>query len=304
MRKLHFEYWTDISYSLPVTECHYTLKCLPQDTDMQKITDLNISMTPQHDYRRGTDSYGNQMLYGDMYEAHDKFAFHISGVAQTQCAISERAKEDEFVGLYRYPNTLNKAGASIKTYFDSLQVPHRGVDRNVSEGKQEFFIDESIIDEVNNVRSSCEVMSEAVAFTSEVTDYDRAVYMMNALHRDFIYESGATHVGTTAEEAWQLGRGVCQDYAHILIALCHLADIPARYVTGMMMGEGYSHAWVEILSKGYWYGLDPTNGGVATGNYIKIAVGRHANDCMINKGIMKGGGLQTQEIRVVVEEIS
>lgn len=274
MSKLHFDYWTDISYSEVVTECHYTIKCLPQDTDMQKIVELNISMTPDHDYHRSIDSYGNQMLYGDMYEAHDRFGFHVTGVAQTECAISEQAKEDEFVGIYRYPNTLNQAGSGIKAYYERLKVPESGVYTN-SNGA-----------------------------SGEVTDYDRAVYMMNALHRDFTYEPGVTHVGTTAEEAWQLGKGVCQDYAHILIGMCHLAGIPARYVTGMMVGEGYSHAWVEILSKGYWYGLDPTNGGVTTGNYIKIAVGRHAKDCMINKGVMKGGGWQTQEIRVAVEEIT
>ncbi|MBQ8663131.1 MAG: transglutaminase family protein [Eubacterium sp.] len=267
MSKLHFDYWTDISYSEVVNECHYTLKCLPQDTDMQQIKELNIAMTPQHEYHRSVDSYGNQTLYGDIYEAHNRFGFHITGVAHTECAISEQTKEDEFVGIYRYPNTLNKAGSRIKAYFDSLQVP------------------------------ACGTLEEGV------TDYDRAVYMMNALHRDFVYESGVTHVGTTAEEAWQLGKGVCQDYAHILIGMCHLAGIPARYVTGMMVGEGYSHAWVEILSKGYWYGLDPTNGGVTTGNYIKIAVGRHANDCVVNKGIVKGGGWQTQEIRVAVEEM-
>lgn len=261
MSKLHFEYWTDISYSESVTQCHYTLKCLPQDTDMQKITDLEIVISPENDCHRSTDSYGNQIVYGDIYVNHNNFSFHVTGTAETDLAISEKIGENEFVGLYRYPNGLNKAGEGLKLYYVNLQVPEEG------------------------------------------TDYDRAVYMMNALHRDFVYEPGTTHVGTTAEEAWQLGKGVCQDYAHILIALCHLANIPARYVTGMMMGEGYSHAWVEILSKGYWYGLDPTNGGVVTPTYIKIAAGRHANDCVINKGLVTGGGMQTQAIRVVVEEI-
>lgn len=273
MSRLRFQYWTDIAYSLDAVQCNYTLKCIPQDTDMQKIEELKIVMEPPHTPCEGKDAFGNGILYGDLYEPHDRFSFHVEGTVLTECAISEQAKEEEFVGWYRYPNTLNAAGPGLKAYYESLQIPERGVYTN----------------------SSGDV--------GEVTDYDRAIALMNALHRDFIYEPGVTHMGTTAEEAWQLGRGVCQDYAHMLIALCHLAGIPARYVTGMMMGEGYSHAWVEILSKGYWYGLDPTNGGVTTGNYIKIAVGRHANDCTINKGIVRGGGVQTQEIRVVVEEI-
>lgn len=109
---------------------------------------------------------------------------------------------------------------------------------------------------------------------------------------------------TSAEEAWALGKGVCQDYAHILIALCHLSDIPARYVTGMMVGEGHSHAWVEILDHGHWYALDPTNNCIAADTYIKIGHGRTAKDCMINKGIIKGGGSQHQTVTVRVEELS
>ena len=108
---------------------------------------------------------------------------------------------------------------------------------------------------------------------------------------------------TTAEEAFMQRKGVCQDYAHIFIALCHLAKIPARYVAGMMVGEGFSHAWVEILSDGVWYAIDPTHACMANDTYIKISVGRDAEDCMINKGIMKGGGTQLQTVRVLVEEI-
>ena len=284
MKKLHFEYWTDISYSENVSACHYTLKCLPQDTDMQKITDLEIVIQPENHCHMDFDSFGNRIARGDIYVNHNAFCFHVKGTAETDLAISEKQKEDEFVGIYRYPNMLNTAGDGLKKYYVNLNVPDAkeiSADANDPQWPEGFL----------------------AGHEGEVTDYDRAVYMMNALHRDFIYEPGVTHVGTTAEEAWQLGRGVCQDYAHILIALCHLAGIPARYVTGMMVGEGYSHAWVEILSKGYWYGLDPTNGGVVTSTYIKIAAGRHANDCVINKGLVKGGGFQTQSIRVVVEEI-
>ena len=127
---------------------------------------------------------------------------------------------------------------------------------------------------------------------------------MECLHRDFSYEKGVTNVDTTAERAWSLGRGVCQDYAHIFIALCHMAGLTARYVTGMMMGEGFSHAWVEVLEDGVWYGYDPTNGCRVGDDYIKIAHGRHADDCMINRGTIKGGGWQIQKVAVRVECLS
>lgn len=142
----------------------------------------------------------------------------------------------------------------------------------------------------------------SLVFAEGMSDYQKAVFMMHRLHSDFTYEKGITDVGTTAEEAWDMGKGVCQDYAHILAALCRLAGIPARYITGMMVGEGYSHAWIEIFAEGKWYALDPTNNLIVDDEHIKIGNGRDAADCMINRGIMKGGGRQSMAVTVKVSE--
>ena len=267
MKRLQFDYWMEIRYSEPVTECHYTLKCLPKDTDMQKITELKVEISPWSRYQMGEDSFGNGIIYDNLYENqdHDRFGFHVSGVAFT--GLNEGGKGSvEDAGIYKYPHGLNAAGDGIKTYFKKLMQP--GLGRHNGKSR-----------------------------------YNTALYLMYCLYRDFNYEKGITGVSTAVEEAWSLGGGVCQDYAHILIALCHLAEIPARYVTGMMIGEGFSHAWVEIWSNDRWYGLDPTNGCTVNDSYIKIGAGRDANDCLINKGIVKGGGMQTLSVCVRVEEI-
>lgn len=133
-------------------------------------------------------------------------------------------------------------------------------------------------------------------------NYERGLFLMHRLHQDFAYEKGCTSMGTTAEEAWKLKKGVCQDYAHILIAMLHMDGIPARYVTGMLVGEGASHAWVEVLQDGKWYGLDPTNDALVGEDYIRIGCGRDAADCLINRGIMHGGGKQAQKVQVCVTE--
>lgn len=135
-----------------------------------------------------------------------------------------------------------------------------------------------------------------------LSDYEKALHIMHRLNKDFEYKPCSTDVNTTAEEAFVLGTGVCQDYAHIFISLLHLARIPARYVTGLILGEGASHAWVEVLVDGKWYGLDPTNNSKVYDDHIKIGVGRDARDCTINRGIMHGGGLHTQTIKVNVTE--
>lgn len=132
---------------------------------------------------------------------------------------------------------------------------------------------------------------------------DQALVIMNALYADLTYVPGSTDIHTSAEEALQEKKGVCQDYAHIMIAVCRLVGIPARYANGLMIGEGYTHAWVEIYTGEGWYGLDPTNNLHIDDYYIKLAHGRDYGDCVLDKGIFTGVAGQTQEILVNVEEI-
>lgn len=155
---------------------------------------------------------------------------------------------------------------------------------------------------LNKAGASITDFYEKVKPSSGLSDYEKALELMQALYEKFEYVTCSTSIETTAEEAFAQGHGVCQDYAHIFIALLHIEQIPARYVTGLIVGEGASHAWVEILCNGKWYGFDPTNNKVVSDEHIKIGVGRDASDCTINRGIMHGGGLHTQTIRVCVSE--
>lgn len=133
--------------------------------------------------------------------------------------------------------------------------------------------------------------------------YQRALYYMRCIHSYFSYCPGATSVSTTAENAAALGKGVCQDYAHVMLALCRADRIPARYVVGMMIGEGVSHAWVEVKCGQYWYGFDPTNNCLIDDTYIKISHGRDFFDTLVNKGIYHNPAVEVQKIRVEVTEI-
>ncbi len=98
------------------------------------------------------------------------------------------------------------------------------------------------------------------------------------------------------------GQGVRQDYAHILIALLRLDGIPARYIAGMLIGEGATHAWCEAYCEGYWMGLDPTHGCWLTDDYIEVARGRDYRDCIMDRGCFRGYALQTEEVSVKVAE--
>ncbi|NCB91818.1 MAG: transglutaminase family protein [Clostridia bacterium] len=142
--------------------------------------------------------------------------------------------------------------------------------------------------------------------SSNYNEEDKMKYLeclVHSVYERISYTKGVTGMSTTAEQALESGCGVCQDYAHILIALLRASGLPARYVAGMMLGEGMSHAWVETYIGEKWIGLDPTNNKFADEGYIKIAHGRDATDCKLNKGVFRGGGNHTQTVKVVVTEV-
>jgi len=113
----------------------------------------------------------------------------------------------------------------------------------------------------------------ALAFASALNEW---------VYRTMRYGFGATDTRTPAAAALAGGVGLCQDYAHIMVALCRAAGIPVRYVSGHMLGEGGSHAWVEVLLPergGYAaYGFDPTNRRRPGLDYLTVAVGRDYSD--------------------------
>ena len=125
---------------------------------------------------------------------------------------------------------------------------------------------------------------------------EKAKALCTKVHDHFTYTPGETNVMTTAGEAFAAGKGVCQDYAHVLIALCRMAGMPARYVSGLFVGEGASHAWAEIWMDGLWYGIDPTHNRLTDETYLKLCVGRDYGDCPLERGVFSGWAEQTQKV--------
>jgi transglutaminase-like putative cysteine protease len=102
------------------------------------------------------------------------------------------------------------------------------------------------------------------------------------------YELGVTGVQTPAAMALHLGRGVCQDYAHMAIAVLRIAGVPARYVSGHLLGEGAPHAWFEALLPDRIVAYDPTHRRAPTDDYITVAVGRDYADVAPTSGTFTG----------------
>jgi transglutaminase-like putative cysteine protease len=138
-------------------------------------------------------------------------------------------------------------------------------------------------------------------------DLERAHRLSAAVSDAIAYVAGTTDAHTTAAEALELGKGVCQDQTHALIALAHAADLPARYVTGYLLsgedtevGEA-GHAWAEIHVDGLgWVGFDPANRSCPDERYIRLGSGRDAREAAPIRGMSRGGGAEAMDVTVVV----
>ena len=106
-------------------------------------------------------------------------------------------------------------------------------------------------------------------------------------HHALHYDAAVSGIETTASQSLLRGAGVCQDYAHLMIALCRACALPARYVSGYMLGEGRMHAWVEVWNENAWRAFDPTHNREVK-NYIAVAIGRDFRDCNPHQGTFRG----------------
>lgn len=163
--------------------------------------------------------------------------------------------------------------------------------------KQEYF---SKLDEVKQIANP-ELFKDKTVYQT-VRELNERVY------NNFKYIKGITTVETTLDEIWNLKAGVCQDFAHILLVMLRLLNIPARYVSGYvcpkdssLRGEGATHAWAEAYIPYYgWLGIDPTNNCMVNDLHVRLAIGRNFSDCSPMKGNYKGTAKQTLEVGVSV----
>ncbi|MGC4046719.1 MAG: transglutaminase family protein [Armatimonas sp.] len=192
----------------------------------------------------------------------------------------------------RYDSTMRSA--NYEWLLPTARVPHD---------------DPSLADELDAL------IAEARKNADGPTTSHFLVALTGLLHREFPYAPGDTNVDTTLREVLTLRRGVCQDTAHLFLALARRAGIPSRYVSGYLYtGHGLTsndrmHAWIECLvpnaygsssqTRWLWRGFDPTNNLVAGKSYIKVHRGRDYADVSPNKGIF--WGLPTERLDIEVE---
>ncbi len=144
--------------------------------------------------------------------------------------------------------------------------------------------------------------------------------LMSRVHRDMVYDSGSTAVDTPVLAALQARRGVCQDFAHIMVATLRALGLAARYVSGYLLtqpppgqarlvGADASHAWVQVYvphgpdmdnPQGAWLDLDPTNNRESGEDYVRLAIGRDYSDVPPLRGVIHGGSQHALRVAVTV----
>ena len=173
----------------------------------------------------------------------------------------------------------------------------------IGEAAQEARIFE-FLQESRFVDLSPETWRLALDATAGVTDtWQAARTIMGLIHGQFQYVPNATGVHTHMRDVLREKRGVCQDFAHVMLGLCRVLKIPALYVSGYLATETASatHAWVEVLIPGVgWRGLDPTHNRQTDETYVKIAVGRDYADVPPMTGNYKGTTNRQMQVQVSI----
>jgi transglutaminase-like putative cysteine protease len=184
---------------------------------------------------------------------------------------------------------------SARTYVDAFGNPTVDVHAPAVEDAVEFALDveadtsgstfEAAVDGRYRQHTRLTEADDAIAGLATGLRQGDVATICRRVHESIGYEWGVTGVRTTAAEALAGSRGVCQDYAHIMVAACRFAGLGARYVSGHLAGEGGSHAWVEVLRphpflRSTWTaeGWDPTHNRRVNAGYLVVATGRDYSD--------------------------
>lgn len=273
---------TRFIYHGDVLESHNEARLCPISDPLQRCAFFELRVTPKVKIITRSDFFLNRVDYFDVMKPHESLEIVSTAVVETRVEMRGPVPE----------------GLTLK----ALDTPE--VDVSVFD----FQVESQLI------QTPVVVSEEARAVIGEnVTDLWRdAVALGSHVHASFSYVPGATDSRTPVAEALAARRGVCQDFANVMIALCRSRGIPARYVSGYFYNGKTedneieaSHAWVEIYIPGYgWKGFDPTHNRESDPRYIKLAVGRDYADVRPVGGRFLGRGTQDMIVEVRVRRLA
>ncbi|HMK97866.1 MAG TPA: transglutaminase family protein [Acidimicrobiales bacterium] len=288
--RLEIRHETEYRYDRPVVASYNEARVTPLNTGRQRVSRSEVFVEPAAELFSYYDYWGTLVHAFDVHDPHQRLV--VTSVSTVATAEPDEAPEagapDEDGEGAEAPQAewADLDGDDFSNRYYEFLAPSRLVSTN------EFSVLAA------DLRQGC------------VSPAHAARRVKAWAHRELQYGAGTTHVGTSALEAWQAGRGVCQDFAHLTLAVLRAMGVPARYVSGYFYPKssgalgtevlGESHAWVEAWT-GSWVAHDPTNDVPVRERHVVVARGRDYSDVPPLRGIYSGppGSTTGVTVRIV-----
>jgi transglutaminase-like putative cysteine protease len=296
---------TRYDYDSPVELAHHLAYLRPRDTPTQQVLDWSLAIDPLPDVSGSQDppQHGQDGLrhsrdgWGNWRSSFSHSVVHANLVVVSRCTVDLLApprlepraspRWEEVAARLRYrPGVIDdEERAAVEFSLGSFYAPRDAALRALAEPH----------------------------FPPGRPLLDGAVALMHAIHDGFAYRPLSTSVATRAPDALALRQGVCQDFAHVMIAALRSLGLSARYVSGYLLtqpppgqprlvGADASHAWLSVwCPRQGWVALDPTNAVPAGQDHVTLAWGRDYGDVAPLRGVMRGSGRAVPRVAVTVE---
>lgn len=270
--KYRVSHTTTYESSLPVMMGYHLAHLTPRDTPGQRVRSHDLTIVPEPSDRAShVDSFGNRFTYFCIEAPHE--LFEVTARSEVE-VISRRRFTDPTISWEQ--SAQRAASDPLLADFVVFSDHVRHDDRIERYARRSF--------------------TEGRPLLEAVGDLNERIF------RDFVYDPGWTTVSTPVEQVFDSRRGVCQDFAHLLLTCVRSLGVPARYVSGYLEnrppdgdptleGADASHAWVSVMSAdGIWIDLDPTNGLAEPSSHITVAWGRDYSDVAPLRGVVTSPG--------------
>ncbi|MGF1453234.1 MAG: transglutaminase N-terminal domain-containing protein [Opitutales bacterium] len=291
MARYEISHRTDYTYAMPVSVSHHATRLKPRNTPRQQCRHYQLHVRPEPmDLSERRDYFGNLVQHFSVQEMHRSLV--VECVSEVSVEPVELPFADLTPSCAEVLELLEKrpADEALTAIEYRYASPSIEWDEPLAAFAEPFFPPDA------------KLLDCACALTASI-------------YEQFTFDATATDVTTPVMEAFELGRGVCQDFAHLMIAALRSQGFAARYVSGYLLtesppgaprliGADASHAWVAVWLPPYgWIELDPTNCQLCSEEHITVAYGRDFSDVAPIKGAVTGGGEHVIGIAVTVSPV-
>jgi transglutaminase-like putative cysteine protease len=268
---------TKYLYNWPIKESINEIRLFPHNFDNQEVLQHQLLITTNPNVEISKDFYGNSVGNFNILKPHKEMTIE--------------------------SQMLVKVNHSLKIpEIDNTTVQDLDIDKSKNSSLLRLCAPDVITNQKkidSYLKKINAVAIPVIAIAQKCSEY---------IFKNFTYTKGITNIESTVDEILVHKKGVCQDFAHVLLQFLRTAGIPSRYVSGYICpnttgfrGEGATHAWVEFYTPTQgWLGIDPTNNIWTMENHVKLSVGRDFNECTPVKGTFKGIAKQTLSVSVSI----